>query len=407
MSYFYPTTADEFYRYKNPFEWKQIKDAYLYGVPRISFFFSIPIFYLGKWFFVLVNPLIQSANCLCLFYIVFLRRPNIKELKDMPYFLIFLCMSIFFVIMPTDVLFWISGTYNYSWILFFFLLSLCFLRQIYAQRFLFTDSLPVKILFFILGFIVGMSNESLSPVALCLTLCFALFCNYKRIKTPRALSYLIYGLTMGLFVFFAAPANYYKMTIMGFEASSSIPISKKLFFQIFHIDVILRSLFYVPFLVFIGGIICLLDRKTIKSSLLYYSLIFLFLGFVLIFLLAFASPPYRAYYSASVMFVLSFLFFVKYITDTYKFNFVKLFCFLIAAVSLYLTPRFVYPQYYLHVQEKERYAVLNKNPDAAIKPYVFLKGPTENLTVMLIDWANKIKVGEGQYIVITSEPINW
>ena len=409
MSYWYPTTADEYRRWQVPLSWKMIKDVYLYVGPRISFIFSPPIFYLGKWFFVLLNPLVQLANCLCIFYILFLRLPNVKDIKDMPYFFIISCMSIFFVTRPSEILFWISGTYNYSWMILFFLLLLCFLRQMYEQKFILKETFFIKICFLILGFFVGMSNEALAPAALGFVVCFALFCEYKRIELPRSLSYIIFGLAIGCLVFFSAPAHYFKMTTAGFSAVSSIPLSKKLFFHIYHIDTILKSLFYFPVFTLIFLLICILDKKKInfKEGSVILSLLFLVFGGILSTFLVLTPAPVRAYYSASVMFIISFLFFVKYVVSTYKFNFLNLFCYLIFGISLFLTPRFVLPHYFLHLQENERYSVLKQNPNSEIAPYIILKGPTENLTISLLDWANNIQVGENQSIVIDSEPINW
>ena len=136
MSYWYPVTLDEYFRWQNPFDFIMIKKAYFEQVPRISTLFPLPIFILGKWLFILLNSLIQFANCLCIFYILFVRLPNIKNLQDMPYFLIILCMSIFFVCSPSEIMFWISGAVSYSWNMFFLLLLLCFVRQIQTQKLL-------------------------------------------------------------------------------------------------------------------------------------------------------------------------------------------------------------------------------------------------------------------------------
>ena len=410
MSYWYPITVDEYYRWQVPFTWEMVRDIYFSIVPRISFIFGLPIFYLGKWSFVLVNPFVQLANCLCIFYIVFLRFPDTKDFKDMPYFLIVLCMSVFFVCTPSEVLFWVSGTYNYSWILFFFLLLLCFLRRIYAQKFVFSNSVLAKILFFILGFIVGMSNEPLAPVALGFTVCFALFCDYKKIKTPRTLSYLIFGLAIGCLVFFAAPAHYSKMMIDGVVGDSTASIWNKLFFHFYNFNDLFKAQFFLPVLIALLLILAFIDirDRDYKIVNLWYSAIFWIMGFLIAFILfVVPQPPMRAYYSASVVFILSFLFLVKYYIDVYKFDFSKKLCFLIVGVSLCLLPRFVLPHYYLHLQEKARIKVLKQNPDAKVKPYVVLKGPTENLTIGLTDLANRVEVEKDTFITLFTEPVNW
>lgn len=410
MSYWYPVTLDEYFRWQTPFVWEMVKDAYFSMVPRISFLFSVPIFYLGKWSFVLLNPLVQFLNCLCIFYIVFLRLPNIYELKDMPYFLIILCMSVFFVCSPSEVTFWISGAVNYSWMIFPFLLMLCFLRQIYALEFIFHDVLPIKICFFILGFFIGMSNEALAPIALGFAVCFGLLCNYKWKKTPRSLSFLIFGLAIGCLVFFSAPAHYNKMSMGGVAGASSISLSDKLFFHLAYFHDLFKAQFFLPVITGIFLFFGFLDikNKGQKADSFWYSLAFLIFGLLSAFILfVVPQPPLRAFYPASVAFVLSFLLLVRYYSEAYKLNLAKIICICVITESLCLMPRYVYPHYYLHVQEKARNSILKQKPDAKIKPFIVLKGPTENLTIGLTDWANKIDIGNDMYITVSSEPINW
>ncbi|MCR5504144.1 MAG: DUF6056 family protein [Elusimicrobiaceae bacterium] len=282
MSYWYPVTLDEYFRWNYPIKFfVRIKEAYTISVPRISVFFGLLVFAFGRWFFILINPLIQLANCLCIYYIVFFRFPNIKDLRDMPYFLIILCMSIFFVSRPSQVMFWVSGAVNYSWNIFFLLLLLCFLRQIQAQKFIFKDNLLVGIIAFILAFIVGMSNEALSPIALGFVICFGLFCNFKKIKTPRILSFIIFGVTIGCLVFFSAPAHYYTMTHSVISDLSVLSLSQKLFFHIFHLDNLLKAQFYLPIFVFLLLFIASLDKdkRNFKEENFWYSLFFNYLVF--------------------------------------------------------------------------------------------------------------------------------
>lgn len=410
MSYWYPVTLDEYFRWNTPFKWEMIKDAYLHIVPRISVLFSIPIFALGKWSFVLLNPLVQFINCLCIFYIVFVRLPDTRELKDMPYFLIILCMNMFFVCRPSEVMFWLSGAINYSWTICFFLIMLCFLRQIYAHKFIFSDIWLIKICFFILGFIVGMSNEALAPVALGFVVCFGLFYNFKGIKTPRTLSFLIFGLAVGCLVFFAAPAHYNKMLLDGISNISSASLTDKLFFHLSHFNDLFIAQFFLPVVIGIFLFIAFIDIRNInlKSDNFWCSVIFLIFGFCTAFILFMApQPPLRAYYPASISFVISFLFLMRYYIDVYKFDFSKLLCLCLITESLCLMPRFVYPHYYLHKQEKERNLILMQQQNAAVKPYIVLKGPTHNLSIGLTDPARSISIGEGMFLTDVTPLTNW
>ncbi len=406
MSYWYPVTLDEYYRWDTPFVWESVKNI----TPRISFLVGIPIFYLGKWSFVLLNPLVQFVNCLCIFYIVLMHLPNTRELKDMPYFLIILCMSVFFVCRPSEVIFWISGAFNYSWMILPFLIMLCFLRQIYAQKFIFNDVLLIKICFFIVGFFVGMGNEALAPIALVFTVCFGLFCNFKNIKTPRALSFMIFGLAIGCLVFFSAPAHYNKMLIAGISNISAVNLWQKLFFHLSHFNDLFMAQFFLPVLTGLFLLIAAIDirNRNLKTDSFCFSLIFYIFGFLTAFILFIVPrPPLRAYYPSSVSFMISFLFLVRYYTEVYKFDFARIICIAIITESLCLMPRFVYPHYYLHLQEKERNAILKQQSEKEIKPYIVLKGPSKNLSIGLMDPERRIDVGGGMYITDVSPLTNW
>jgi len=408
MSYWYPVTLDEFFRWQNPFDFIMIKQAYFTQVPRISVFFGPLVFILGKWSFVLANSVIQLVNAFCLFYILFARLPNVKNFQDMPYFLMILCMSVFFISRPSEVLFWVSGAINYSWPILFFLLLLCFLRRIQAGKFIFKDNIFTNICFFVLGFIVGTSNEALSPIALAYIVCFGLFCNFKKIKTPRALSFMIFGVAIGCLVFFSAPAHYNKMNLKILSTISAIPLSKKLFFHLFHFNEFLKAQFFLPVLTAAFCLVAALDwdKRKLKDVDFLYTITFLVTGFLMAFIL-FAAPasPDRAYYAASVMNILAFLFLVKYFIKIYGYDFSKIICCLILGIAIYLTPRFVFPHYALHLQEVKRNQLIAENQPVA--PYVVLKGPTYNLSIGFMDAARRIEFAPGVFATDVSPLEDW
>ena len=411
MSYWYPVTLDEYFRWKNPYDFSMLKTAYFTQVPRISVFFGPPIFILGKWFFILMNCLIQLANCLFIFYILFLRFPNIKNLEDMPYLLTIICMSIFFVSRPSEVLFWLSGAINYSWNIFFLLLMLCFLRQIQAGKFIFKDNAFIGICLFILAFIVGTSNEALSPVAFGFIVCFGLFCNFKKIAAPRVLSFMIFGLTIGCLVFFSAPAHYYKMAESPMLGLTTTNLGQKLFFHIFHFNEFFKTQFFLPVLTGLFWLIAIADKvkQNLNSENLWYALVFLITGFLMAFILfAIPSPPYRAYYAASVMNILAFMFLVRYYILTYRFDFSKILCYLILFISLALTPRFVIPHYALYIQAQIRQNLnIEKQPKTDVPPYFILKGPTINLSIGFTDPARRIEISKGVFLTDASPLDIW
>lgn len=411
MSYWYPITFDEYFLWDSPFNFTRLKTAYFKMIPRISIILGLPVFALGKWSFILLNTLIQFGNCLCLFYISFLRLPDVKKMQDMPYFLMILCMSIFFVSRPSEVLFWVSGAITYSWTLFFFLLALCFLRQIQNQKFILKDNVFVGLFLFIIGFIIATSNEAIAPISLGYIICFGLFCNFKKIKTPKALSFMIFGIAIGCLVFFSAPAHYNRMNLEGWAALSAVPLSKKLFFHIYHLNEFFKTQFILPVITSLFILIAFIDRdkKSNDKTNLLLSLAFLLILSSMVFILfAAPKPPLRAYYQASVMGIISFLFLVRYYIEVYGFDFSKILCYLVIFISLFFAPRFVLPHYALYLQEQTRnYLTAAKRPISEMTPYLVLKGPTKNLSIGFTDFANREFVTEGIYGVNTSELEDW
>lgn len=409
MSYWYPVTLDEYFRWGVPFKFEMLTDAYFKMVPRISLFFIIPIFALGKWSFVLLNPLVQLANCLCIFYILFVRFPNIKDFKDMPYFLIIIFMSIFFVCHPSQVMFWVAGAVNYTWTNLFFLLMLCFLRLLQTNKMIFKDNWVLKICLFMLGFLIGMSNECIAPIALGFVVFLGVFWEYKKIKTPWALSFLIFGLAIGCLAFFSAPAHYSKMSWDIVSKLSAVSLGKKLFFHIFHFDEFFKAQFYMPFVIIVLLIIAFVDKnkKIINKEDLWNSLFTFLIALAMAFILfAAPHPPVRAYYSASVLVIISFLFLVKYYIQAYKFDFSKWLCYVIVVICLFLSPRFILPHYSLYLQEKTHAYWMNR-PMPIEMTFWVLAGPTRNLSIGLMDPARRVDVGDNFFITDTSPLTKW
>jgi hypothetical protein len=409
MSYWYPVTLDEYFRWGDTYDWELIADSFSKVIPRVSVFLSIPVFILGRWFFIILNPLIQLGNCLCIFYILFVRLPNIKSLKDMPYFITILLMSIFFVCVPSQVIFWVSGAINYTWSILFLLLMLCFVRKIQTEKIVFKDNLFFKICLFVLGFIVGMSNECIVPIALVATVGYALFCEYKKIKTPRTLSFLIFGLAIGCLVFFSAPVHYNKMSIGGLSNISAVSFSKKIFFHISHLNEFFSAQLYLFFGVVIFLILAFVDNnhKKDKKEDLWTSLFMLFISFTMaLILFVVPQPPARAFYPASVFCLIAFLFLVKYYIKIYNFDFSKWLCYIILAICLFLSPRFILPHYSLHIQDNI-HKYLESQPEPIIIPYIVLKGTTNNLSIGLMDPARMRDLGNNMYGTDASPLINW
>ena len=114
LSYLYPYGADE-YILRRQTLWGALEQYFFsYGVEnaRIGLIANNIILYLGKWSFLILNPIVQTIWILSFFALVYLRLPDFKKLSDFPAVLLIALLSVFAVAQPDNTLFWIGGACN-------------------------------------------------------------------------------------------------------------------------------------------------------------------------------------------------------------------------------------------------------------------------------------------------------
>ena len=170
-------------------------------------------------------------------------------------------------------------------------------------------------------------------------------------------------------------------------------LSKKLFFSLYHFNKFLKALYFLPIISGLALFLVLYDKKgkVLKSEKFILSLFFLLCGLILAFVL-FAAPlvPERAYYSASIFCIISFLFFLDLFKDIYKVYLLKYFTLFFAVYCLIISPLVLLPYFSLYKNFKERdaqiYMAKANGKDKTYTDIIFIvPGPTKNLTTTYLD----------------------
>ena len=102
-SYLYPYGADEYIlKQDNIFDaLRHYGLSYMTENARIGLIANNIILCLGKWSFLLLNPMMQVLWVLSFFFLIYLRAPDFKTLKDFPAVLLIAVLSVFAVAQPT------------------------------------------------------------------------------------------------------------------------------------------------------------------------------------------------------------------------------------------------------------------------------------------------------------------
>ncbi len=398
FSYLYPYTEDEYlYTYSSV---KEVLYEYFLSYqlwnPRIGLLAASLILYFGKWSFLILNPLVQLSLVLAEFYFVFLRLPDFKEIKDIIPFSLLAIFALFAVSAPDNTLFWIGGACNYSWALLPFMLLLCGLRHLAENKNILPNILLVKIIALIIGFFIGMSNENNSPMALLIMSGFWLYARYKRLKMQPWFYWVFAATAIGAVLLFSANGSYNRANFWEFAGFVNLPLTQKLFMHINHIQDLIAATFYTPAILAIALPLAYFDKNSAYNRLKDKNLLLSLLCFATAAILAFVlflapRPPERAFYSASVFFMLSFVFFLKYInetfkTDIYKIVFIPLFAAMIAYLPLFTLP---YADLYRQdaaIKSAAANAVSKGQPAAYVNKIKPMAGPTKNLTIFFLDY---------------------
>ncbi len=390
LSYWYPYTIDETRYTPKTFAaiFSIFHFAYTHITPRLFSLLGNVILYLGKWSFVLFNPLVQLLNVFSIFYLIYLRRPDLSSLKDLSAVVLIMLLSVFAVAQPDNTLFWIGGAVNYSWSLLPFLLALIFIKGTALGAFDFKDTRPLRTALFAGGIILGMCGETIGPASFILFAGTLVYMQKRRLKIPPYFYFVAGGLTLGLALMFLAPANAANMNTLYYQTYAQASFAQKLFWFLGEINDFIAANLFIPLVVLSGVIAVLRNRglSELKNREFIFIIIGLILSAALLGGLMFVPHPQRAFYSSTVISAVVFVMLLKYLRDRYCFDFIKVAVFVCALCFLFVLPAFMRPYYDLHKQDIQRRRVVARakqaqQPSLTLKRYKAAKGPSENLSI--------------------------
>ncbi|MBO7605122.1 MAG: hypothetical protein J6S61_01465, partial [Elusimicrobiaceae bacterium] len=251
----------------------------------------------------------------------------------------------------------------------------------------------INLLWLFIGFVSGMSNENTGPMMLGVSVCFILFYKYKKLKIPKYIYFSFIGILAGVVALFGFGGSSVRLSSYVYTFFVNSSLSKKLFFSLYHFNKFLKALYFLPIISGLALFLVLYDKKgkVLKSEKFILSLFFLLCGLILAFVL-FAAPlvPERAYYSASIFCIISFLFFLDLFKDIYKVYLLKYFTLFFAVYCLIISPLVLLPYFSLYKNFKERdaqiYMAKANGKDKTYTDIIFIvPGPTKNLTTTYLD----------------------
>lgn len=192
LSWWSPLTSDSYHhaltgmehRFSLAAVWDRSIISYMTWNPRIGEYIAFAVATAGKWLFCLVNPFVQVALGLMMFYLIEGRKVNPSSWKDLQLFSLGLLILFTCTARPGVTIFWLSGATNYSWAAAVWLGFLCMYRCLASGE-------PVRQAggwkwtgVLVLGFLSGMTNENNIPATwLLLGVLFAVFLLKKK-KLP-------------------------------------------------------------------------------------------------------------------------------------------------------------------------------------------------------------------------------
>ncbi len=372
--------------------------GYLQFTSRLGFLFTTIILYLGKWSFIIINPLVQLGLVILTFFFVFMRWPDFERTKDIYVFMLIALLTVFAVTVPGNTVFWISGACSYRWVFLVFLSVLCLFRLIIEHEYTLPDNLFTKILMLFAGFIVGMSNKSNGPMGVIVFIGFHFYCKFKKIKTPSWFFWGLTGLVAGVIALFYAPGPYKNPNTIHYDSFRNMTLKQKLILHFPNFNDFIFANLLLPVITLFGMALAVWDKKrTAIKNIDFICSVVCWLLSITTALLLFIEPtaPMRAFYCASMFSIFAFLFIVKYLKGNYSLNIYK-YLFMTAFIgSAVILPLFSMPYFQLYKDNKQRMNVIEK-AKAQMQTAVWcdeliaIKGPTKNLSITFFDvLANK------------------
>ena len=397
LSYLYPYGADEYFL--TPYSLKDIAirwyQYYLNEVARVGHIYALTVLYLGKWSFIILNPVVQIIWIISCFFLIKLRIPDFKSLKDFPIFLLIAILALTVSAQPDNTLFWIGGATNYSWSFIPFFWIMAYLRIQYQNKGNLILNTKTVIFLFIAALLLGMSSENNGPLVLGWIVCLWLYSFWAKFKFKKSFYLISLGLVLGITFLFTAPAMYNRLNeTKSFLYFSGIPLSQKIFWHIGHIHWFIKAMLLIPVFNFLALLICALDRDkpfAFKNENYFCAFIF-FISSCILASVLFVIPLMfaRCFYTASTASIITFVFLLLYLEETYNFKTVRYITMLAFCAFISFAPAIIYPYISIHKAEQNRFAEIKAAKAQGkhtlfLMPYRYPKGPNSNLTINYYD----------------------
>ena len=406
FTYLYPISEDEMlckvhnldcilYLYKN-------------FCARISILFSGTfLFNTYKWGFVILNPIIQSVLVFLIFYLVNLRMPDFKTLKDFPQVVFTALACVFMVAQPDQTIFWFSGATNYLFLGVMFIAFCALMRKTWHTP----DLIPSNIFTFIVavlsGIVLGMNNENSAPMMFCLCALYIFAAIGFKKKIPHWFWFLFTGILAGMAVMFSSPIYHKRLnTNLIVKILNNLPLSQKLYQHLPNMDLFMASSLYTLPLMIIFIPLLIKDnfKKILKNEFFLFFILSCFIS-IMLSLVLFPLPirPHRIVYSATLFTIAALLFLAQYIKDFYKFSILPYLLGLLLVYVSYTALPFAKPYFSLYRQDEVRQNMIRKYQKQDINfclytpVYVIPEGPTENLSINFFDTMEKQHIYADKY----------
>ena len=342
-TWLYPPTGDEIiYQHELSFLehlYNFIFEPYM--ALRIGCLFTIAFLHTGLMYYKVINPFVQLSLLLSVFYFLYMHFPRFNSFKDLPPFILILVLGTFFIASPSDVLIWVGGATNYSWVFIAFIWFLIYLRKLNEGKTFNGKYFPL--LAFLGGLFLGLINENNSPMVLVLMFSFFIYSRFKKIVLKTDFLFMFIGVMIGVYILLALGGNDIRMQIVYFGIPIHRTITEKLFIHLHRMNNLsaanLCLIYLMPLFLFL---LALDKRKEIFKDCNFYLSVLCWGVALGLSVVLFEAPVLatRAFYSASWFCIFSLFFMLFSIDKLYKVNTIKYLSFIFLLIFLYILPFF-------------------------------------------------------------------
>lgn len=259
-------------------------------------FFNQLFILLGKPIFNIANTLVYILNTLLIYYIC----NQSKKIKISLYIGIHLLIW-FFTPDYGQVMFWLSGSCNYLWLITPILIMVLIFRKYSINQNIIKNNIFNMLLIFIIGIFAGWSNENAGAGMLVVLTLYIVYYYFNNIKIPKYIISGYIGSLIGYILLIIAPGNFVR------EAAEQSTVNTSLIFRIFMITYFFVMFLFGMFIIF--SIIFFIGKRYFnlkKDNSIYQSLIFIAASICSVYcMIASPTSPERTWFCVVVYMTIS------------------------------------------------------------------------------------------------------